>query len=255
MLNKARRLAGATRPDTAPVHSPPRRACGRDSSAPLGRGIRSLRIPLHLFDCQQQAEGGDEEKNHSQREEKPLDHEADRAQPGGKHSGGRLEPGQTRSEAEIDKRSLPGGRGHRVNLQNEKIGRAILRHGPYFSRRAALSSHVVIRAGSHIESSGSGATPTVFDIWVMRTEALGSAKEAHRRWPEGRSEQGVSKANDDPPIGTGRAAARIPNLRKNGKHSGGFFKELRGEGICGVDPLDLHAVSIFKCSVVNPALG
>ena len=29
---------------------------------------------------------------------------------------------QTRSEAEIDKRSLPAGRGHRVNLQNEKMG-------------------------------------------------------------------------------------------------------------------------------------
>ena len=59
----------------------------------------------------------------------------------------------------------------------------------------------------------------------------------------------------DPPIGTGRAAARIPNLRKKGKYSGGFFKELRGEGICGVDPLDLHSVSIFECPVVNPALG
>jgi hypothetical protein len=32
----------------------------------------------------------------------------------------------------------------------------------------------------------------------MPTEALGSAKEAHRRWPEGRSEQGASKAKDGP---------------------------------------------------------
>jgi hypothetical protein len=43
----------------------------------------------------------------------------------------------------------------------------------------------------------------------MPTEALGSAKEAHRRWPEGRSEQGASKAKEDPPIGTRRAAARV----------------------------------------------
>jgi hypothetical protein len=33
----------------------------------------------------------------------------------------------------------------------------------------------------------------------MRTEALGIAKEAHCRWPEGRSEQGASKENDVPP--------------------------------------------------------
>ena len=49
------------------------------------------------------------------------------------------------------------------------------------------------------------------EAWGMRTEALGSAKEAHRRWPEGRSEQGASKANDAPPGCTGRAAARDGN--------------------------------------------
>ena len=43
--------------------------------------------------------------------------------------------------------------------------------------------------------------------WVMPTEALGSAKEAHRRWPEGRSEQGASKAKDGPSQVTNRAAA------------------------------------------------
>jgi hypothetical protein len=37
------------------------------------------------------------------------------------------------------------------------------------------------------------------ETWGMRTEALGSAEEAHRRWPKGRSEQGASKANDAPP--------------------------------------------------------
>jgi hypothetical protein len=38
-----------------------------------------------------------------------------------------------------------------------------------------------------------------FQSWVKPTEAAGGAQEAHRRWPEGRSEQGASKANDAPP--------------------------------------------------------
>ncbi len=50
------------------------------------------------------------------------------------------------------------------------------------------------------EVSGCHSTPSVFDVWAMPTEALGSAKEAHSRWPEGRSEQGASKAKDGPPI-------------------------------------------------------
>jgi hypothetical protein len=33
------------------------------------------------------------------------------------------------------------------------------------------------------------------------TEVLGSTEEAHRRWPEGRSEQGASKAKVNPPVG------------------------------------------------------
>jgi hypothetical protein len=36
--------------------------------------------------------------------------------------------------------------------------------------------------------------------WVKPTEDPGGAEEAHRRWPEGRSEQGTSKAKVDPPI-------------------------------------------------------
>ena len=71
-----------------------------------------------------------------------------------------------------------------------------------------------------------------------------------RRAQRAGGEQGKGR-----PIGTRRAGARISDSTKNGKYSGGFFKELRGEGICGVDPLDLHAVSIFECPVVNPALG
>jgi hypothetical protein len=34
--------------------------------------------------------------------------------------------------------------------------------------------------------SESGSQPVAADIWAMPTEALGSAKKAHRRWPEGR---------------------------------------------------------------------
>ena len=36
--------------------------------------------------------------------------------------------------------------------------------------------------------------------WVKPTEDPGGSEEAHRRWPEGRSEQGASKAKVDPPI-------------------------------------------------------
>lgn len=46
--------------------------------------------------------------------------------------------------------------------------------------------------------SGFGSGLTVADIWAMPTEALGSAKEAHRQWPEGRSEQGASNAKEGP---------------------------------------------------------
>ena len=35
--------------------------------------------------------------------------------------------------------------------------------------------------------------------WDDTTEAQGGAEEAHRRWPEGRSEQGASKAKVIPP--------------------------------------------------------
>jgi len=38
--------------------------------------------------------------------------------------------------------------------------------------------------------SESGSEHVETDIWGMPTEALGSAKKAHRQWPEGRSEQG-----------------------------------------------------------------
>ena len=69
------------------------------------------------------------------------------------------------------------------------------------------------------EVSGCHSTPSVFEIWVRPTEALGSAKEAHRRWPEGRSEQGASKAKDGPPIGLQprsgvfRTLMRLPRQR------------------------------------------
>ena len=43
----------------------------------------------------------------------------------------------------------------------------------------------------------------------MPTEALGSAKEAHHRWPEGRSEQRASKAKDGPPNGLQRFAVIV----------------------------------------------
>jgi hypothetical protein len=35
------------------------------------------------------------------------------------------------------------------------------------------------------------------DIWVKPTEVTGEAEEAHRRWPERRSEQGARKVKVD----------------------------------------------------------
>ena len=51
-------------------------------------------------------------------------------------------------------------------------------------------------------------TPSVFDIWVKPTEAAGGAQEAHRRWPEGRSEQGREQGKGRPSNWL-RAAARF----------------------------------------------
>lgn len=48
---------------------------------------------------------------------------------------------------------------------------------------------------ARVSESGSG--PVEADIWAMPTEALGSAKEAHRQWPEGRSEQGKGWPSHD----------------------------------------------------------
>ncbi len=45
--------------------------------------------------------------------------------------------------------------------------------------------------------------------WDKPTEALGSAKEPRHRWPEGRSEQGASKAKVVPPRGAIRLGARL----------------------------------------------
>jgi hypothetical protein len=45
--------------------------------------------------------------------------------------------------------------------------------------------------------------------WVKPTEAPGGAEEAHRRWPEGLSEQGASKAKVDPPIHNALPRSRV----------------------------------------------
>ncbi|MFM8981762.1 MAG: hypothetical protein ACKOLA_02445, partial [Spartobacteria bacterium] len=46
------------------------------------------------------------------------------------------------------------------------------------------------------------------EAWADTTEPLGRGEEAHRRWPEGRSEQGASKAKVSP-----------PNIRVDSPHS------------------------------------
>ena len=42
------------------------------------------------------------------------------------------------------------------------------------------------------------------EVWDDTTEALGGAEEAHRRWPEGRSEQGASRVRAGCEQGKGR---------------------------------------------------
>jgi hypothetical protein len=37
-------------------------------------------------------------------------------------------------------------------------------------------------------------------MWALTTETPGGVEEAHRRWPEGRSERGASKAKHRPPV-------------------------------------------------------
>jgi hypothetical protein len=82
------------------------------------------------------------------------------------------------------------------------LGGPIVPHGPNFSRNAAFS-----------EDGCEGASlwercvvmAKAVQSWVKPTEAPGGAEEAHRRWPEGRSEQGASEqgaseAKVDPPI-------------------------------------------------------
>ena len=54
------------------------------------------------------------------------------------------------------------------------------------------------------------------------TEALGSAEEAHRRCPEGRSEQGASKAKHRPSVGVSLGAAA--------PWCGSTFRERKGRG-------------------------
>jgi hypothetical protein len=51
-----------------------------------------------------------------------------------------------------------------------------------------------------LKRRGGEAVPS----WVKPTEAAGGAEETHRRWPEGRSEQGREKGKICPPIGCAR---------------------------------------------------
>ena len=48
----------------------------------------------------------------------------------------------------------------------------------------------VLPSGARGDGSGALCWRGGFQGWVKPTEALGGAKEAHRRWPGGRSEQG-----------------------------------------------------------------
>jgi hypothetical protein len=45
--------------------------------------------------------------------------------------------------------------------------------------------------------------------WALTTETPGGVEEAHRRWPEGRSERGASKAKHRPPVVFRKALPRL----------------------------------------------
>jgi len=60
------------------------------------------------------------------------------------------------------------------------------------------------------ESQTRAAPPQISDD---TTEAQGGAEEAHRRWPEGRSEQGASKAKVIPPGFEARSFAGLGMAR------------------------------------------
>ena len=69
--------------------------------------------------------------------------------------------------------------------------------------------------------SESGSQSAVADIWAMPTEALGSAKEAHRRWPEGRSEQASCSESDT----ARRGASKVKDCGTAVKDTAGFPPE------------------------------
>jgi hypothetical protein len=75
--------------------------------------------------------------------------------------------------------------------------------------------------------------------WAPTTETLGGVEEAHRRWPEGRSERGASKAKHRPPSFSMGAAAPLshgaPPFVPNGRvgspqrtQTSGAQRRLRG---------------------------
>jgi hypothetical protein len=59
--------------------------------------------------------------------------------------------------------------------------------------------------------------------------ALGIGKEAHHRWPEGRSEQGASKAKEGP-LARGALARGFPILQKTGSIQAGSSKNFVAKG-------------------------
>ena len=87
-------------------------------------------------------------------------------------------------------------------------GRDILRHVPFLSFGVATSPMTSHAVRLH---SRDGHVPLrrrfAAEEWVKPTEATGAVEEAHRRWPKGRSEQGLARQRST--LQGFRAAARF----------------------------------------------
>ena len=67
---------------------------------------------------------------------------------------------------------------------------------PYFGFRLAFFFVPAFSSDSRLNCVAAFAA----EAWALTTETQGGGEEAHRRWPEGHSERGASKAKQRPPI-------------------------------------------------------
>jgi hypothetical protein len=108
-------------------------------------------------------------------------------------------------------KSDPGGL--RLVAYASESAASLPRHTIALPRASALRSNwrddlrVVPNLSRKAASLIMAASP---QMWALTTEPPGGVEEAHRRWPEGRSERGASKAKHRPPVVFREALPRQP---------------------------------------------